>query len=108
MFQAEVDELAGSNYLNFTAQVWGEDKNDGNIQEAVTVRGEDSFLYLDMEMFWSERGDLQFRDHLKANQQLKYLNRGSTHMEACFQAIPSGVLRHLATLTTETEELKIM
>ena len=97
----------GSNYLKFTAKVWGEDKNDGSIQEAATIRGEDSFLYLDMEMFWSKRGDLQFRVHLKANQQLKYLNRGSKHMEVCFQAIPSGVLRHLATLTTETEESKI-
>ena len=48
-------------------------------QEVITVRGEDSFLYLDMEMFCSKRGELQFRVHLKANQQLKYLNRGSTH-----------------------------
>ena len=29
MFQAEVDELVGSNYLKFTAEVWGEDKYDG-------------------------------------------------------------------------------
>ena len=107
MFQAEVDKLAGSNYLKFTAKVWGEDKNDESIQEVVMVRGDDCFLYLDMEMFWSKRGELQFRVHLKANQQLKYLNRGSTHTEVCFQAIPSGVLRHLATLTTETEESKI-
>ena len=41
----------------------------------VTVKGEDSFLYLDMEMFWSKRGELQFRVHLKANQQLKYLTQ---------------------------------
>ena len=107
MFQVEVDKLAGSNYLKFTAKVWGEDKNDGSIQEAVMVRGEDSFLYLNMEMVWSERGELQFSVHLKVNQQLKYLNRGSTHTEACFQVIPRRVLRCLATLTTETEELKI-
>ena len=106
MFQAEVDKLVGSNYLKFTAKVWGEDKCDGSIQEAVMVRGEDSFSFLDMEMFWSKRGELQFRVHLKVNQQLKYLNRGSTHTKACFQAIPSGVLRCLATLTTETEESK--
>ena len=55
-------------------------------------------------MFWSAEGELNFRVHLKKNQQLKFLNRGSTHTEACIQAIPSGVLRHLAMLTTRTEE----
>ena len=57
-----------------------------------------------MEMCWSEKGELQFRVHLKGNQQLKYLNKGSAHTEECFQVIPSGVLRCVVTLTTETEE----
>ena len=48
--------------------------------------------------------ELQFWVHLKENQQLKYLNRGSTHTEICFQAIPSGVLMQLAVLTMRTEE----
>ena len=37
MFQVEVNKLGGSDYLKFTAKVWGEDKHDGSIQEAVTV-----------------------------------------------------------------------
>ena len=54
-------------------------------------------------MIWSTENDLNFRVHLKPNQQLKYLNKGSTHTEACF-AIPSGAVRRLALLTTRTNE----
>ena len=57
-----------------------------------------------MEMFWSKEGELQFRVHLKVNQQLKYLTRGSTHTNACFQAIPLALLRRLATLTMKTDK----
>jgi GIY-YIG catalytic domain len=64
------------------------------------------FPYLDMELFWSDLDDdsLQFRVHLKPNQQLKYLNRDSTHNNACFRAIPSGVYQRLAKLTTMTDD----
>jgi hypothetical protein len=41
---------------------------------------------------------------MKENQALKYLNRGSAHRESCFAAIPTGVLKRLASLTTRTEE----
>ena len=57
-FQVKVNELAGSNYLKFTAKVWGKDK-------AVKVQKEDYFLYLDMEMYWSVHGELHFHIHLK-------------------------------------------
>jgi hypothetical protein len=36
-FQARLDKLAGSNYLQFTAEVWGADKDDGRKYKAVTV-----------------------------------------------------------------------
>ena len=42
--------------------------------------------------------------NIKPNQELKYLNRGSTHTSACFKAIPSGVFGRLAKLTTMTPE----
>ena len=103
-FQEEVNALVGLDYLKFTAKVWGKDKLDGNVQNDVMVREEDSFSYLDMEIFWSNEDELSFRVHLKENQQLKYLTRGSMHTKACFQAIPSGVFRHLDILTTEMEE----
>ena len=57
-------------------------------------------------MFWSTESDLNFRAHLKLNQELKYLNKGSTHTEACFVAIPSGVVRRLALLMMRTNELE--
>jgi hypothetical protein len=56
-----------------------------------------------MELFW--RGeDLNFRVHMKPNQLLKYLNKGSAHTQACFKAIPHGVLRRLANLTSLNPE----
>jgi hypothetical protein len=61
-----------------------------------------------MEMYWSMEGNLQFRVHLKENQVLKYLNRGSMHTNACFAAIPTGVMKSLASLTTRTKESELM
>ena len=53
-----------------------------------------------MELFWNEDGVLNFRVHLKENQAIKYLNKGSQHTKACFKAIPLGVFDRLAKLTT--------
>jgi hypothetical protein len=61
-----------------------------------------------MEMYWSPEGNLQFRVHLKENQVLKYLNHGSMHTNACFAAIPTGVMKRLAYLTTRTKESELM
>jgi hypothetical protein len=61
-----------------------------------------AFPYLDMEMYWSGRGQLRFRVHLKPNQQLLYLNRGSSHASSCYRAIESGVLDRLAQSTSAT------
>jgi hypothetical protein len=41
---------------------------------------------------------------MKPNQQLKYLNKGSTHTGSVFKAIPHGVYQRLAKLTTMTKE----
>jgi hypothetical protein len=61
-----------------------------------------------MEMYWSPEVNLQFRVHLKENQVLKYLNRGSMHTDACFAAIPTEVMKRLASLTTRTKESELM
>jgi hypothetical protein len=101
-FQSTINRLADSEFLKFTAEVWGKDKKDGSNSKLVTVNESDHFPYLDMEMFW-ENQDLRFKVHLKENQMLKYLNKGSTHTKACFKAIPNGVLGRLAKLTSATE-----
>ena len=56
-----------------------------------------------MEIYWQEE-ELKFKVHLKENQLLKYLNKGSTHTNATFHSIPSGVLRRLSSLTSATPE----
>jgi len=64
------------------------------------------FPYLDTELVWSKEGDLQFKVHLKPNQQLKCLNADSIHTNACFKTIPSGVYKRLSKLTTITDANK--
>jgi hypothetical protein len=87
--------------------VWGNDRDNGRKYNAVGTTNKDYFPILDMEMYWSPEGNLQFRVHLKENQELKYLNRGSTHTDACFAAIPTGVMKRLASLTTRTEKSEL-
>lgn len=70
----------------------------------VTIVKGKTFLYLDMELIWSDKNNLHFQVHLKENQQLKYLNKGSSHTNPCFKAIPKGVCQRLAKLTTVTKE----
>ena len=104
-FQAKVNELTGSDCLQFTLDIWDPDSPEGEEtgNENVSINRDPKFPYLDMELYWRESA-LEFRVHLKPNQQLKYLNRGSTHTSACFKAIPSGVIRRLTSLTSMTEE----
>ena len=66
------------------------------------------FPCLDMEMFWMENDDLNFCIHLKPNQQLKYLNSGSTHHPAVFKSTTMGVFERLTKLTSMNEEMEKM
>ena len=104
-FQAKVNILTGSDHLQFTAEIWNPSaaENEEPRNKNVTIRTEQSFPYLDMELYWREN-ELNFRIHLKPNQQLKYLNKGSTHTNATFKAIPNGVLKRLANLTSANPE----
>ena len=47
---------------------------------------------------------MEFQLHRKPNQKLKYLNKGSTHTNATFNAIPSGIFYRLAKLTSKTKK----
>jgi hypothetical protein len=107
IFQARVNHLADSKFLEFTAEIWGKDKDDGRKYKAVGTTNKNYFLFLDMEMYWSPEGNLQFRVHLKENQVLKYLSHGSTRTDACFAVIPTGVMKRLASLTTRTKESEL-
>ena len=78
-------------------------KKEEEYDELVSVCRKDYFPYLDMKLVWSNEEELQFQVYMKPNQQLKYLNNDSTHTYSCFKAIPNGVYKRLAKLTTMTE-----
>ena len=106
-FQREIERIAGNEFLKFTAVIWKPDEHmETELDPAVQVCTDSYLPYLDTEIFWNSNLNLQFRVHLKPNQQLKYLNRGSSHTPGCFKAIPTGVCKRLAKLTTLTEENK--
>ena len=100
-FQEAINELAGNEFLQFTAEVWkpGEEAR-GKIGGKVSTSNKNEFPFLDMEMWWGEDKELVFGVYLKPNQQLKYLNDGSSHTPGCLKAIPNGVFHRLAKLTT--------
>ncbi len=104
-FQSRVNETCGSDHLQFTAEIWNCDAPENIVpsNENVKINRKKAFPYLDVEMYWLD-DDLKFRVHLKENQLLKYLNKGSAHTRACFKAIPNGVTRRLASLTSMTPE----
>jgi len=71
-----------------------------------SVKTGNFFPCLDTELVWATNENLQFRVHLKPNQQLKCLNTDNIHTKACFKAIPSGVCKRRSELTTITETNK--
>jgi hypothetical protein len=104
-FQGAINDAAGNNKLLFTTEMWapGDDAKQ-KIGEKVSTETADSFPFLDMQLSWSDQGDLKFSVYLKPNQQLKYLNAGSAHTPGCFKAITSGVCHRLTKLTTIDED----
>ena len=60
----------------------------------------DEFPFLDMEMSWSLEEDLQFGVFRKNGQQLKDVEKESTHTPGTLCEIPSGVLNRLTKLTS--------
>ena len=54
--------------------------------------------------FWNSDRELEFRVHWKTKQKLNYLNKGITHTNATFGAIPSGIFNRLAKITSRTNK----
>ena len=82
------------------------EEDTGVKNDNLTIVNDKHFPYLDMEMYWNQRGELRFQVHLKPNQKLKYLNSDSTHLPSTFRAIPSGVLNRLSSLTSASKRLE--
>lgn len=103
-FQDAVNAKAGNDFLKFTAVLW---KPNGPPEEKVgkvSVSTDKTFPFLDMKLQWKEDDTLFFSVFLKPNQELKYLNAGSSHNPGCLKAIPNGVCHRLAKLTTANDE----
>ena len=100
-FQRNADKVLGSSKLQFTATLWRMNEPAGVLNDGKVVMCTDcSFPYLDVALSWSLNGKLRFSVFCKPNQQLKYLNLGSTHSPATFKAIPHRVALRLAQLTS--------
>ena len=109
--QRRVDRITrsppGEHLVRFTAVLWGTE--DGEFSsDVVELDTRPAFPFLDMEMFWAECGDLHFQVHLKKDQRLQHLNKGSNHQCSAFAAIPRGVFIRLARLTRTTDANKDM
>ena len=73
-------------------------------QDYVSEIATNTFPYLDLEFLWNADGALEYQVHRKPNQQLKYLNKGSTHTNATLNAIPISIFYRLAKLTSRTKK----
>ena len=106
-FQRKINRLLDLEKLQLTATLWR--MNEPWVREGcdkVSVYTDIVFPYLEMDLSWSNNGNLQFSVFRKPNQELKYLNSNSTHSTATFKAIPHGVTLRLALLTTIDESNK--
>ena len=102
-FQRKVDKCVDGNYLQFTAKIWGIEVNVEIRNKNLTIVINERFPYLDMGMYWNEKGELKFQVHFKSNQKFKYLNANITHVPSTFKAIPAGVINRLSKLTSMTK-----
>ncbi len=102
-FQMSVNTLIEGNYLKFTASIWNVEESSSKLTDKIDTVGDNAFPYLDMEFFWSNN-ELHTKVHIKQNQRLSYLEKCSTHPSTVFKAIPRGVFKRLAKLTTKTPE----
>ena len=73
-------------------------------QDYVSEIATNTVPYLDLEFLWNADGESEYKVHQKSNQQLKYPNKGSTHTNATFNAIPSGILYRLAKLKSRMKK----
>ena len=108
-YQITVNDLLNLEKLVFTTKTWlltGKGVNKTTkITDTISVIESITFPFLAMELLWNPKGKLRFKAHMKPNQQLKYLNRGSCHTTKCFQEIPNGVFKRLSKLTSTIKQI---
>ena len=102
-----MDNAAGNQHLQFTAEIWKPDENPPPQakEDRVQTVTKDEFPFLEMKMKWTPEGELNFSVFRKAGQKLKYVGKESTHTPGTLRAISSGVLDRLAKLTSRKPSL---
>ena len=104
-FQIRVHKIAGNQYLQFTCKIWMPNTSSSRYkQDYVSEIAIITFPYLDLEFLWNADGQLEYQVNQKPNKKLKYLNKRSTHTNAMFNAIPSGIFYRLAKLTSRMKK----
>jgi len=78
-------------------------KTSKQLKHHVTIHRGDILPYLEIELYYHQ-SSLEFHVHLKPNQLIQYLNRGSMHIAVCLKAIPSSAMRCLTSLTSMTKK----
>jgi hypothetical protein len=68
----------------------------------VSINGNTSYPYLDIQLSWNDEGKLHFGVYKKPGELVKYLNNDSHHHRNHKAAVLSGVKLRLALLTTKT------
>ncbi len=68
----------------------------------VSINGNTSFPYLDIQFSWNDKGKLYFGVYKKPEKVVKYLNHDSHHHRNHRAAVLSSVELHLTLLTTKT------
>jgi hypothetical protein len=104
-FQLEVNRVTDYDGLQFIMCLWDKDEI-GFAHERMSIEEEDFLPFLDMKLFWNKQEELTFTVFHKPGQQIKYLNRDSTHPPHVFRAIKFGILKRLSSLTTASTETK--
>ena len=103
-FQSSINQQATNDFLQFTAEVWKVGELNMDNVGKTSVNTDDYFPFLDMELYWGADSELTFNVHIKPNQEIKYLNDGSSHTPGCFKAITMGVCYHLMKLTSINDD----
>ena len=104
-FQLRSNELLNSSKLQFTTEIWRPTKGSTKtttIDKTFTIIESPTFPFLHMQISLTRNEKLSFKVHMKENQMLKYLNKGSCHTSNCLKAIPNGVLQRLSKLISRT------
>ena len=99
--------------LQFTTLIWNPDEDgtsyieieEGIFKynehcEVIQIHGKEFFPFLDLQLQWNTNNELKFKVYMEDNQKLKYFNSNSTHTKCCMKAIPFGLFKRLAKLTS--------